>query len=314
MAALPYMQLYIADYLADTMHLSTEEHGAYLLLMFNYWQTGKPIPKTRLAKIARLSNDRWISVESSLNEFFSDNGMEWVHERIERDLTAVMATQKQRSAAGKASAEKRKNTVVSKGKNNDRSTVVEMSLNENPTNIDTDIDKDIKDKHQEILPGAEKKQLQPVDVPAQEIFINLPLIDGTEFGVTADYVSELQGLYPAIDVPQQLRTQRGWLDSNPKNRKTKTGIKRFINAWMAREQNSAPKIPMTGGRNASAPTESAAKQKMRAALTATHGAEYANALMDGHGGNLRRPVDRQERAGTDIELGSGDWESYSVSD
>ncbi|PAC71106.1 hypothetical protein CGS27_07440, partial [Enterobacter cloacae] len=89
MAALPYMQLYIADYLADTMHLSTEEHGAYLLLMFNYWQTGRPIPKNRLSKIARLSNDRWNAVEPSLKEFFNDTGTEWVQERIERDLEAV---------------------------------------------------------------------------------------------------------------------------------------------------------------------------------------------------------------------------------
>ncbi|MFG3963083.1 DUF1376 domain-containing protein [Escherichia coli] len=90
MAALPYMQLYIADYLADTMHLSAEEHGAYLLLMFNYWQTGKPIPKNRLAKIARLTNERWADVEPSLREFFCDNGDEWVHLRIERDLKNIV--------------------------------------------------------------------------------------------------------------------------------------------------------------------------------------------------------------------------------
>ncbi|EFQ6907328.1 DUF1376 domain-containing protein [Escherichia coli] len=90
MAALPYMQLYIADYLADTMHLSAEEHGAYLLLMFNYWQTGKPIPKNRLAKIARLTNERWADVEPSLREFFCDNGDEWMHLRIERDLKNIV--------------------------------------------------------------------------------------------------------------------------------------------------------------------------------------------------------------------------------
>ncbi|EGZ4373502.1 DUF1376 domain-containing protein [Salmonella enterica subsp. enterica serovar Lexington] len=73
MATLPYMQLYIADYLADTMHLSAEEHGAYLLLMFNYWQTGRAIPKNRLAKIARISSERWGAVEESLREFFIDN-------------------------------------------------------------------------------------------------------------------------------------------------------------------------------------------------------------------------------------------------
>lgn len=151
MAALPYMQLYIADYLADTMHLSTEEHGAYLLLMFNYWQTGRAIPKNRLAKIARMSNDRWNSVETSLSEFFNDNGAEWVHERIERDLEGVRSSLEQKSAAGKASARARKakkSTQPERG-SNERSTVVsdslQLSVNGNPTNKDPDIDTDLKE-------------------------------------------------------------------------------------------------------------------------------------------------------------------------
>lgn len=136
MAALPYMQLYVADYLADTMHLSTEEHGAYLLIIFNYWQTGKPIPKPRLPKIARLSNDRWISAETSLSEFFSEVDGEWVHERIEIDLEAVRLAQTQRVAAGKASAEARKQSAkagIARARN-DRSTTAGSPLNGNATN------------------------------------------------------------------------------------------------------------------------------------------------------------------------------------
>lgn len=155
MAALPYMQLYIADYLADTMHLSTEEHGAYLLLMFNYWQTGRPIPKNRLAKIARLSNDRWIAVESSLKEFFNDNGTEWSQERIERDLEAVKTSISQKSAAGKASAEARKAKKSTKDQRNGSgcSTGVnpplEQNDNGNPTNKDPDTDTDLINKTRE---------------------------------------------------------------------------------------------------------------------------------------------------------------------
>lgn len=148
MAALPYIQLYTADYLADTMHLTTEEHGAYLLLIFNYWQTGKPIPKKRLQKIARVPNDRWPSVEDSLSEFFNDDGENWIHERIERDLEAVKEAQDQRVRAGKASAEARKRSQQTKKerKGSDRSTPVEQPLqrtaSENPTNKDTDTDTD----------------------------------------------------------------------------------------------------------------------------------------------------------------------------
>lgn len=148
MAALPYIQLYVADYLADTMHLSTEEHGAYLLIIMNYWQTGKPVPKKRLASVARLSSDRWISVEESLNEMFNDTGTHWEHSRIEADLLMVKESQEQRSKAGRASAEARKckKRTSEKRENKGLATVVEIPLNENPTNRDTEKIREETDK------------------------------------------------------------------------------------------------------------------------------------------------------------------------
>lgn len=67
----------------------------------------------------------------------------------------------------------------------------------------------------------------------------LPLVDGTDFEISVETVAELSGLYPAVDVEQQLRNMRGWLWANPKNKKTKAGIMRFVNSWLSREQNSA---------------------------------------------------------------------------
>lgn len=67
----------------------------------------------------------------------------------------------------------------------------------------------------------------------------LPLVDGTEYPVTEKDAAELSSLYPAVDVAQELRNMRGWLLANPKNRKTKAGIKRFVNGWLSREQNRA---------------------------------------------------------------------------
>lgn len=174
MAALPYMQLYIADYLADTMHLSAEEHGAYLLLMFNYWQTGKPIPKNRLSKIARLTNERWADVEPSLQEFFCDNGEEWVHLRIEEDLASVREKLTKKSAAGKASVQARRSRkeadVQTKQERNltgvqtDVEVVFEHDVNTKATNKDTD--KDLKKDPPLNPPRGNRgvKKFDPLDI------------------------------------------------------------------------------------------------------------------------------------------------------
>ena len=46
-----------------------------------------------------------------------------------------------------------------------------------------------------------------------------------------------QKAYPAIDVNQELAAMESWLDANPSRRKTKRGIKRFINSWLMRAQD-----------------------------------------------------------------------------
>ena len=132
MAALPYMQLYVADYLADTQHLTTEEHGAYMLLIFSYWQTGKPLKVDRLQTLARMFNDRWPSVNDSLSEFFTEENGVWIHARIEEDLEKVLSKSSSCSAAGKASALAR--AIKKQTDSNDRSTIVKADVT---TNVST---------------------------------------------------------------------------------------------------------------------------------------------------------------------------------
>src|SRR6185312_13041136 len=110
MAALPYIQLYIADYLADTAHLTTAEHGAYLLLIFNYWQRGHALNNAngRLASVVRMSNEEWEQHEQTLAEFFEVDGDEWRNHRIDDDLAAVEAKSTKASLAGKASGARRR--------------------------------------------------------------------------------------------------------------------------------------------------------------------------------------------------------------
>ena len=85
----------------------------------------------------------------------------------------------------------------------------------------------------ECMHGAEAAPCQPTAPP----IITLTLNDKTEYPVTEEQVEEWTKLYPAVDVMQELRKMKGWLDANPSRRKTKKGILRFINSWLSKEQD-----------------------------------------------------------------------------
>lgn len=120
-----------------------------------------------------------------------------------------------------------------------------LQCNTNVTGVkhigNVEIEKEIeKDKDKEI----EKDTICPeVITSEQNVFISLPLVTGSgSFDVTINYLNSLRQLYPAVDVEQEFRKMYAWLDSNPKNRKTERGIKRFITGWLGRAQDKAPAI------------------------------------------------------------------------
>ena len=143
MAALPYIPLYIADYLADTAHLTRGQSGSYLYLLMNYWQTGKALDNKgeRLAIVARMTAEEWAIEKPILAEFFTVKGNKWTHHRVEADLEKVFAKSKKASFAGSAGARKRANERIANA---------EQTLNHtkpsNHTEADTEADTDVRTK------------------------------------------------------------------------------------------------------------------------------------------------------------------------
>ncbi len=91
--------------------------------------------------------------------------------------------------------------------------------------------------------NANKKAADKAPKTADEIIIQLPLNDNTDYNVTQEEISEFSSLYPAVDVLQEYRGMKAWCMSNPHKRKTRNGIKKFINGWLSSAQKQARSNP-----------------------------------------------------------------------
>ena len=85
--SLAWMPFYPADYLADTGHLTTQEHGAYFLLILHYWcNSGLPADERKLARIARMTAPEWDTARDTIADFFD---ADWQHFRIDAELATA---------------------------------------------------------------------------------------------------------------------------------------------------------------------------------------------------------------------------------
>jgi uncharacterized protein YdaU (DUF1376 family) len=106
------MPFYVADYLADTRHLTPTQHGAYLLLILEYWQRGS-LPaddEEKLARLAGMQSREWLANRDVLAKFFAHPG--WGHKRIDAEIAKTADLSEKRKNSVNARKDRQLTNVV----------------------------------------------------------------------------------------------------------------------------------------------------------------------------------------------------------
>lgn len=140
-----WIPLYIGDYLSSTSRLTTEQHGAYLLLIMDYWKNG-PLPDDDaiLAQICRMTPDAWSNACSTIRAFFEQDGSKLIHRRIDAELVEAQDGKAKRKAKAEAAAAKRWSKDAPSNAPGTPQAMPEPCPSPSPLPISTDVD--IKEK------------------------------------------------------------------------------------------------------------------------------------------------------------------------
>lgn len=101
------MMLWTGDYLADTQHLSTTQHGAYLLILMAIWRNGGSLPadERRLASCAKLTMSQWHRISREIMELLTVEDGVITQKRLLQEYRKTTSKIAAKVAAGHASAE-----------------------------------------------------------------------------------------------------------------------------------------------------------------------------------------------------------------
>lgn len=107
MADFPCLPLWTDAYLADTSHLTTEEHGAYLLLLIHAWRNADcslPDDDVFLGRLSCMSASKWRLSKPIIMAFWTldKRRKKWVQKRLKKER--LKAAEKKQSARDSAAS------------------------------------------------------------------------------------------------------------------------------------------------------------------------------------------------------------------
>lgn len=256
-----YYKRNLGDYAKKAGRLSMLQHGAYnLLIDACYDREEFPTLEQAIDWAWASTTEEREAVEFVLSRFFElQSDGRYVQKRIAQEIEEYLekaeknrATAWQREENRKAKKEGREPILYETWKKEHEPCTSRAEKQHEPctTGHLTKNQEPITNNQETILKpfaqspagsGQDDGEEKPPDDP--KLFVlptNKFTSAGETFGVTKSMITEWSQAYPALDVPCELLKARAWLHDNPKNRKTKNGMQRFLGSWLNRAQDRAP--------------------------------------------------------------------------
>ena len=100
---MPMLQFFVSDHVADTHHLSLEDQGCYVMIMFLTWLNKcRPFPDddTTIPRMLHITKKKWKKIKPKLTPFFNLEENTFRQMRLEKTWeTAEERVKKSKEAA-----------------------------------------------------------------------------------------------------------------------------------------------------------------------------------------------------------------------
>lgn len=106
---------------------------------------------------------------------------------------------------------------------------------------------------------------------------SLPAREGS-WTIPEEFLATIKDSFPGVDVPAEIRIMRSWLEARASRRKTFSGMKRFVQGWIAREYRKLPKPRPVASVDIEAAIRAKEERERFAAMTDEERAAYADEI------------------------------------
>lgn len=108
------------------------------------------------------------------------------------------------------------------------------------------LSKDFANQEQEQEQEQKEDLSEKPKLVSSDTSISLPCADGSEYVYPEKYLDAARKAYSLVDIRKQVPMARAWLEANPTRKKTRRGMTKFLNSWLATAQKDAEKGKVLG--------------------------------------------------------------------